>query len=518
MKTQIIQLEAHDDTISVRDKMGWIQTGRVILVWPARGSILQRRLDLMLLLRHSQTLGVQIALVTHDPEVRFQARRLGIPIYKSVRQAQRARWRRAAKRKTISNDKGKEAQHRAASIEYLLSDPLYRRREATKLSPQVRIGIFTLGVLSVLAIAAVLLPSAEIVILPEIKRQEVTLTISATDSVDKINLAGVLPIREIHRIVEGRASLQTTGEIDIPTGAATGEVIFRNLTDQPITIPAGTIVSDASSVHRFATEQAVYLRAGPGMEVNAPIKALSPGSSENLLPGRIQAVEGELGVLLTVENVERLTGGGSSPSPAPTPNDRILLHEQLTAILEENALQEMQDSLERGDILLEGTTKMVNSLTETYDPLDLQPASELELILQLEYQAQYVSAEDRAELASAVLDASLPEGYRPIPGTTTIEDLSQPRLVDETTLRWQIRFQRDIQADPPTNKAVGLVLGRRPQVASQLLTQNLPLSVPAQIKTTPTWWPVMPFIPLRIIVTRLEAEQASTSLPLINQY
>ena len=34
MKEQILHLDAHDDFISARDKMGWAQTGRVLLVWP----------------------------------------------------------------------------------------------------------------------------------------------------------------------------------------------------------------------------------------------------------------------------------------------------------------------------------------------------------------------------------------------------------------------------------------------------------------------------------------------------
>lgn len=498
--------------------MGWSQTGRVILVWPARGSILKRRLDLILLLRHSQTLGIQIALVTHDPEVRFQARSLGIPLYNSVRQAQRARWRRPFRRKGISSEKQQDKLERITSIDQILSNPLHRHRESTKLSPQIRIGVFAIGVLAVLAIAAVLLPSAEIAILPEIKRQEVTLTVSAVDSVEKINLTGILPIREVHRIVEGRASVQTTGEINIPTGIAKGEVTFRNLTDQSLTIPAGTIVSDESSEHRFATERTAYLRAEPGWEINVPIRALAQGSSENLLPGKIQAVEGELGLHLTVENMERLTGGGESSSPAPTHKDRTLLHEQLMATLEESALQEIQDTLELNDILLEITPKFVNLLTETYIPPDLHPASELELILQLEYQARYVSAEDLEALASAVLDANLPEGYTPLPGTLKIEELGEPKFVDETTLRWRTRFYRDLQAEPDIQQTIGLVLGRRPQIASQILTQNLSLSVLPQIKTNPAWWPFIPFIPLRIKMNTLDAEQVTTSLSEMNQY
>ena len=90
---EIIQLDEQDDIISARDKMGWIQTGRIILVWPDRGHELERRLDLVLLQRHSVSLGAKLALVTQDSEVQFNAKLLGIPFFESLHQAQSERWR-----------------------------------------------------------------------------------------------------------------------------------------------------------------------------------------------------------------------------------------------------------------------------------------------------------------------------------------------------------------------------------------------------------------------------------------
>jgi len=86
MKTQILRLDPHDDIISARDKMGWSQTGRILLVWPDRGQVLARQIDLTLIQRHSQKLGAQLALVTHDSNVIYYADLLGIPVYKSIQQ------------------------------------------------------------------------------------------------------------------------------------------------------------------------------------------------------------------------------------------------------------------------------------------------------------------------------------------------------------------------------------------------------------------------------------------------
>ena len=131
MKTQIILLEPHDDTISVKDKMEWSQTGRVVLVWPARAQLMDRRLDLVLLQRHSGFLGVQIALVTSDPEVRFNAGQLEIPVFRSVRKAQTGRWARKRRKRSayLPPESGTD---RLTRIQSLLADPLHAAEKLTE--------------------------------------------------------------------------------------------------------------------------------------------------------------------------------------------------------------------------------------------------------------------------------------------------------------------------------------------------------------------------------------------------
>ncbi len=93
MKTYILRLEPHDDLVSTRDKMGWAKDSRILLVWPENKALLNRRLDLILLQRHSRSLGSQLALVTRDPEVHYFAPRLGIPVFRSLHKAQGQHWR-----------------------------------------------------------------------------------------------------------------------------------------------------------------------------------------------------------------------------------------------------------------------------------------------------------------------------------------------------------------------------------------------------------------------------------------
>ncbi|MBP6210838.1 MAG: hypothetical protein KA473_15505, partial [Anaerolineales bacterium] len=92
MKTQIITLASHDDLISVRDKLSWAKTPRILLVWPKYEKVNLRLLDLKVLQRHADSLGAQLGLVTRRAKVRRDAESLGIPVFKSTTAAQRDLW------------------------------------------------------------------------------------------------------------------------------------------------------------------------------------------------------------------------------------------------------------------------------------------------------------------------------------------------------------------------------------------------------------------------------------------
>jgi len=92
MKTQIIQLEPHDDHISIRDKMNWSKTPRVLLIWPRRRRVDLDTLDLKLLQRHAIDLGSELGLVTKSNRVIRAAAELGIPTFANNLAAQREAW------------------------------------------------------------------------------------------------------------------------------------------------------------------------------------------------------------------------------------------------------------------------------------------------------------------------------------------------------------------------------------------------------------------------------------------
>jgi hypothetical protein len=119
----------------------------------------------------------------------------------------------------------------------------------------------------------------------------------------------------------------------------------------------------------------------------------------------------------------------------------------------------------------------------------------------MQFHAEKISGADVRKLGTTLLDASLPSGYFPLPDTLEIDYLTQPQLDRDQVAHWQITAQRNLQANLSKEKAVSLVLGLPPQQAIQRLADTLPLSVPPQIRIDPSWWPRLPFIPLRIHVS-----------------
>jgi hypothetical protein len=87
---EILQLEPHDDVVTVRDRLAFVRSRRVLLVWPRNGQILRRKLDLVLIQRAVSRQTVRLALVTTDPQVIDHARDLNISAFASVRESQRA--------------------------------------------------------------------------------------------------------------------------------------------------------------------------------------------------------------------------------------------------------------------------------------------------------------------------------------------------------------------------------------------------------------------------------------------
>jgi len=504
VKTQIIRLDVHDDFISTRDKMGWGQTGRILLIWPESGHVLNRQLDLVLMQRHSQSLGAQLALVANDPQVRAHAYDLAIPVFKSLGHAQRGQWRvarrrRAPRRPAIQPPEGPPQDLRAIRQELRPAAPAWLERV------EVRVGVFSLGVLAVLALAAALLPGARLTLQPVIRPQSLTLEVSADPNLQTNNLSGSIPARPYTIVVEGRDFLLSQGTQRVPEKAASGQVLFTNLTERAIAIPSGSVVRTVGEdPQRFVTTRSGNMPGGIGNTLSLPVRAVQAGEIGNLPSDSLVAIEGPLGLDLTANNPQPTSGGSSRQAAAPTAFNRRQLYERLEQELRATALSEAQLQLQTGDLLFTSTITLTQVLEQAYDPPALQPSERLNLSLRLEYQVLTALQTDLQTLAISLLDAGLPQGYAPLPETLSIKHLSSPEAGSDAKVTWRIQLERQARAQIAPSQATVMVLGLPPQQAAMRLTAGLPLQSEPQIALAPRWWPRLPLLPFRIAVDSIQ--------------
>lgn len=496
MKTQIIQLDKNDDYISIRDKMSWSQTSRILLVWPSKGQVLNRRLELNLVKRHAKRLGAQLALVTHESEVRFIAQQIGVPVFDNLRHAQESHWR-MGKQKNV--DLRPEVTHPSIDI---------MRKSIPKLSPvwleqpATRIICFAISVFVLFALGIFIIPGAKIKLSPQVKLQSITLSLSTDPTLTAINFStGSLPTYNQEVIVEGQEYVTPTGSVTIPDQVAFGGLRFTNISDRKISVPMGIVVTTlGSDPIRFITtsKDEVVINSGESIVLSA--RAIEPGTSGNLPVNTLVAIEGDLGPDFTVTNLYATHGGTDAFVPGPTKQDIRLLREHLVGKLEQAALVELNSILPAEDTLITPTLKIIETINETTIPAVGEPGNQLSLSMRLRFQSQVVAWEKLNNLVKPIMDANTPTGYTPIINSMTLKQLTTPTLGEDGNVHWTILAQRKLQADILVDQAINLITGLTIPQAIDRLNGSLPLSAEAQIMLIPEWWPRLPFLPLRIQV------------------
>ena len=493
MKTQIITLETHDDLISVRDRLSWAKTPRILLVWPKFEKVTLRQVDLKILHRHASTLGAQLGLVTRARQVRADAEALGIPVFESTGEAQRVAWPKLRRRKWRRKKPEKHLRDRRREQ---VSNG--QETETWRTNPATRIGAFAAGVLSVLAIVALFIPRAQVSLSFVTKTQSVELAVNASPEIESVFITGSVPAREKRIVVDGFQTITVTGEGAVPQSKARGTVEFRNLTQQAVTIPAGTAVS-ANEV-RFVTTEDGTVEAGVGKTVSLPIAAVDGGLAGNVEAETIQAIEGRLGLSLSVTNPEPTRGGRELSSVQASDQDRTRVKTLLTKNLEEAAREKFLEELNSGDLLFENTMESTQILSEKYDPPPGGVGTKLTLSLQVEYTARYASASDLTELATLAMNASLPSGFIPASGAVTVKPLTNPFLDENGILHWNIHAEREIVQSFDAMYVTQLVQGLGIKNAQRSLDENLPSASAPEIQLSPSWWRWVPLLPFRIEV------------------
>jgi len=504
LKEQILHLDPHDDFISARDKMGWVQTERVLLVWPERGRALHRRLDLVLLHRHAHRLGAHLGLVTSDAEVRDHADELGVPVFDTVEASRKMRWRSRVPR--LHPERGHPP-----------PDPeTFRRLAPSNARPLpawadwgFKILFFVIGLGALLALAYTLIPSATIVLTPATHTVITRVEIIADPNLTQVEPSGFIPARTLRVEVEDSGLTPTTGVKDVPDKPAAGAVVFTNLVGTPAAIPQGTSVRTTGGASvRFITTQAASVEGRIGATVEVPIQAADPGPAGNVRSNLINAIDGPLGLQLAVTNPNPTKNGAVTQKAAVADADRALIRAQLLEKLKQSAADAIRSQLQPGEFLAQDSVTLTQIVAETYDRAVGEAADTVGLTLRLAASGLVVDENDARRAAQSALQAQVPAGEALLDGQAQFT--RDPVAARDEAGRVHFTMTAAGSTLPLIEREAvqRLVQGRAIREAGNALFANLPLAQPPRIEVRPAWYAQwfsrLPWLPFRIeVVTTL---------------
>ncbi len=495
MKTQIITLESYDDLISVRDRMSWAKSPRILLVWPKFEKVSLRPIDLRILQKHASNLGAELGLITRRAEVRRDAEGFKIPVFTSTVAAQRNAWS-AQRSPTIPRLRATDML--LPELRSLAEDSMIKE-EGWRSNPVTRVGFFAAGVIAVFAIVSLFIPSAVIRLMPITKKQETSLQVTADTTITSVQIIGSIPAYAMSVIAEGSQTEQVTSRLSIPQDKAHGFARFTNLTQSDLMIPAGTTVfSIGPNTKRFVTVNNTHIIGPVNSTVEVPIEAVEAGASGNLPANSIQVIDGRIGLSSSVTNPVATSGGSDRLVIAPSADDRTRVRQALLERLASQAQKSIVNSIGPKDLLLKDTLKSGRILEESYDPPAGQTGSLLNLRMRVEFGSQYVKADELSQLSQASMDPSIPEGFVLIPGTFQFHLADTPLLDESGASHFNLLAEQILRRQVDVRQANSVVRGQWPNAAARILKSRFSLAESPIISTKPSWWPWLPLIPFRI--------------------
>ncbi|MCY4525291.1 MAG: baseplate J/gp47 family protein [Anaerolineaceae bacterium] len=514
-RPELLQLERNEDVASVRSRLLPMASNQLLLVWPVRGTALTRRLDLVLVQREAQRLGIQLALLTQDPDVIRHARELNLSTFATVGASERGRWKRGRARLFLPQ---RQVTSNGSQPESLEESAIARLQAARKEPPGVlRLtgGVVLLLVVLALGAAAALLivPEATVTFLParNLVQTEVLITADPDAASPDLDNA-IVPALPLNIIVEESASMPPGGRQILSSSPARGSVTFVNLGSDPVDIPAGTLVGTGGARPVwFNTLTGGALDAGAGSQLELPVEATADnaGAVGNVASGHINSLGSQLALRVSVRNRQPTSGGSSRSVGIVLPEDQERLLATIRQQIKSQAYISLLSRLDDNQYLI---LESINLATERSDwtrfsaaPGDA--AETLRLDMKAIVEAVAIDESHAQQILLNRLESQV-ETDKHLLAHTVHHDRG-PVVSDYAD--GFIRFSRSahgltesvVDTDALRQQLAGLSLAE----ARRIIHQNWPLQpgTTPLVEVTPGWHGRLPFLTLRIQV--LLAEQ-----------
>ena len=493
MKTTLIQIDPHDDLISIKDKMTWAKSQRMLLFFPKGYPLDQSSLTMKLIRRYAEANGTQVGIITKNHIMREIASEQDIPCFISAPQAEKKTWPQPKQLIPTKQSQGLEK--------------IIEKKKVVNGSPKSKRilnlqKIITYSILLIISLAGlmVILPSATITIYPETSKQDISYQVIADPGSNGVNINGTIPAAKVSISVSGDLAADSTGKIIIPKTRATGEIEIKNLTDKALVLPRGTIVSTNGSpaIEFYLTADVTLPSSSDGIK-NVAIEAVNAGEIGNVGSNQITKVAG-LEQSISIANSKATNGGTQQSFSTPSESDYANLEISLrTGLLSKCKNGFITEGTENGT-LLEKSVAIDKVITRTQTPKVGEPSERAVLSLEVSCSALVVNQNDEKQLAKLLLDQEIPNLLTPVNDQIAVEAASPISVNSQGQFTWNATASRDLMQNWYKDNVLKLITGKKRMDAEEILKEAFRQTKIAQIEITPRWWKWMPFIPDRITV------------------
>ena len=491
---QILQLQPDDDILTIRARIENAELAHLVLVVPRDCTFLESASGLQLLRRAADDLGAQIALVAHDDLVRERAIEYGFPVFNSLTQAQRARWKMQTPTRATTIH--------TANVPPPAPPELVADSFVTKILREWRGPILAIaGALVLLGIAAfIFVPTAQVYLIPAPMVLTTTTDILIDSSNSNVDTTvRSIPARRILQETSGTSSLRTTTTKTVPDARSMGTVVFTNLRSEETIVPLGTVVVTSAGVPiRFTTTDTVTVPSGVGARVEAPVQAVDPGPAGNVKELSINAVEGSMTLSVRVINTKPMASGSLRPVKVVTETDKKKLEEIVLAQLKQQAPTTLLSALKSNEFVPPDSV-LVDPTDRLFDRAVDEPADVLNLKMTADAFGLGVDKDDLNLLMGTILQRQLPAGYQLLTNGVKVDMLAGGKY-QGIQLRQPIRAVGYAAPQLDPSKVASALQGKSVDDAKKYLAGAAQLAQPPDIRVSPPGWTQMPFLAFRIAV------------------
>jgi hypothetical protein len=495
-----LRVTASDNRYTLREALRRHLGKRVLFVlpWDADEG-LKLPLDFEVLMRAARRGDQEVAWVVEDPDRRPLVREAGFPVFANVKEAEAY----------VTEHEGlpplkPPPEPRPPRVPWWAEEPQpkslpHPRRRPVWLLP-LELAVLVVVLFLVGTVGFLVTPSAQVHLAPVGATYEIIVPIHVDPEMETVDLeTRTIPSRRVGDEFEGYAEVATTGRSLSFSGKATGWVAFTNQLGQDYNVPAGTIVRTSAGSYPVRYQTTADVTVPPFGQAQAPVEALEEGPRANVDAYQINFVEGVVGFALRVTNPAPITGAQSEEVLTVSEEDR----ERVWELAAEQAMGEAYNGLqseaylEPGE-LLPRQPMVIQAVPKTaYTHLVGEQSDTLGLSLRLLVTGRTVDATDVRAVAYRELASHLPEGY-----TLTDARFEYGQAAEEDVgpgiFTLYVTAHGYASAEIDRGAAWEMIRGQPVEEAEAALAEAFPLARPPEVEVSPSWFPRVPHLPLRV--------------------